>query len=80
MTDLFSRLLSEIEFFIHHHRWREKIATDTLDHSQAQVLYKISGPMGGGFLYTTGAVLFRFRILNTQTAGEGGGNGGANKS
>ena len=32
-----------------------KIATDTFTPSQAPVVYKISGPMRGGFLYTTGA-------------------------
>ena len=41
--------------FIHHHRWREKIATDTFTPSPAPVVYKISGPMGGGFLCTSGA-------------------------
>ena len=32
-----------------------KIATDTLTPLPAPVVYRISGPMGGGFLYTTGA-------------------------
>ena len=32
-----------------------KIATDTCTPSPARVVYTISGPMGGGFLYTTGA-------------------------
>ena len=32
-----------------------KIATDTLTPSSARGVYKISGPVGGGFLYTTGA-------------------------
>ena len=32
-----------------------KIATDTFTPSPAPVVYKVSGPMGGGFLYTTGA-------------------------
>ena len=32
-----------------------KIATDTLTSSPAPVVYKISGPVGGRFLYTTGA-------------------------
>ena len=32
-----------------------KIATDTFTPSPAPVVYKISGPMGGGFSYTTGA-------------------------
>ena len=30
-----------------------KIATDTLNHFPAPVVYKISGPKGEGFLYTT---------------------------
>ena len=41
--------------FIHHHRWREKIATDTFTPSPAPVVYNISGPMGERYLYTTGA-------------------------
>ena len=32
-----------------------EIATDTFTPSPVPVVYKISGPMGGGFLYTTGA-------------------------
>ena len=31
-----------------------KIATDTFTPSPAPVVSKIAGPMGGGFLYTTG--------------------------
>ena len=49
-----SRLLSETGFYTPP-PLEGKIATDTFTPSPAPVLYKISGPMGGGFLYTTGA-------------------------
>ena len=41
---------------MHHHFWKEKVATDTLTPSPASVVYEISGLMGEeGCLHTTGA-------------------------
>ena len=47
-------LLSEAEFYTPP-PLEAKIATDTLNPFPAPVVYKISGPKGEGFVYTTGA-------------------------